>query len=123
MNDSGREHPGNGQQAAAEEHTVPLARVVVQPVGRQIDVPCGSTVLAAVRAAGLELVSVCGGRGLCGSCRVTAWGGLEPPTGQERELLTAAELAAGARLACQAAVSADVRVEVPPGSLTTRQRL
>ena len=102
---------------------MPLARVVVQPVGRQIDVPCGSTVLAAVRAAGLELVSVCGGRGLCGSCRVTAWGGLEPPTGQERELLTAAELAAGARLACQAAVSADVRVDVPPGSLTTRQRL
>jgi uncharacterized 2Fe-2S/4Fe-4S cluster protein (DUF4445 family) len=123
VDDSGREHPENGQQAAAEEFTSPVARVVVQPVGRQIDVPCGSTVLAAVRAAGLELVSICGGRGLCSSCRVNAWGGLAPPTEQERELLTAAELAAGARLACQATVSADVHVDVPPGSLTTRQRL
>lgn len=120
MGDSGREHPENGQQAAAE---VPLARVVVQPAGRRSDVPCGSTVLAAVRAAGLELASVCGGRGLCGNCRVTAWGGLTPPTGQEHELLTAAELAGGTRLACQAAVIADVRLDVPPESLTTRQRL
>jgi len=120
VDDSGREHPENGQQAAAE---VPLARVVVQPAGRRSDVPCGSTVLAAVRAAGLELVSVCGGRGLCGGCRVTARGGLTHPTGQEHELLTAAELAAGTRLACQAAVVADVRVNVPPESLTTRQRL
>lgn len=120
MDDSGREYPENGQQAAAE---VPLARVVVQPAGRRSDVPCGSTVLAAVRAAGLELVSVCGGRGLCGSCRVTAWGGLTPPTGQEHELLTVAELAAGTRLACQAAVIADVRVDVPPETLATRQRL
>jgi uncharacterized 2Fe-2S/4Fe-4S cluster protein (DUF4445 family) len=123
MDGSGREHAENGQRAAAEEPAVPLARVVVQPAGRQLDVPRGSTVLAAVRAAGLDVVSVCAGRGLCGSCRVTAWGGLAPPTGQERELLTAAELAAGARLACQAAVTADVRVDVPPESLTTRQRL
>jgi len=123
VDDSGRGHPENGQQAAAEELTLPLARVVVQPTGRRSDVPCGSTVLAAVRATGLELVSVCGGRGLCGSCRVTARGDLAPPTGQEHELLTAAELAAGTRLACQAAIIADVRVDVPPESLTTRQRL
>jgi uncharacterized 2Fe-2S/4Fe-4S cluster protein (DUF4445 family) len=123
VDDSGRGHLCSGQNAAADELTSPMARVVVQPTGRQIDVPCGSTVLAAVHAAGLDLVSVCGGRGLCGHCRVTAWGDLTPPTGQERELLTATELAAGARLACQAAVLADVRVDVPPGSLTARQRL
>ncbi len=123
MDGSGREHPEDGQDAAAEELTVPLVRVVVQPIGRRTDVPGGTTLLAAVGAAGLELVSVCGGRGLCGSCRVTAWGGLKPPTGQERELLTAAELSAGARLACQAAVVADAGVDVPPGSLTTPQRL
>jgi len=120
---SGREHPENGQEAASQEFTVPLVQVTVQPIGRRIDVPSGTTALAAVRAAGMELLSVCGGRGLCGTCRIVAQGGLTPPTGQERERLTDAEFSAGVRLACQVAVVADVRVEVPPGSLTTLQRL
>ena len=123
VNGSGRAHPENGHEAAAEEPIVPVTRVVVQPIGRRATVPGGTILLAAIRAAGLELVSVCGGRGLCGSCRVTAWGGLSPPTGQERELLAAAELSAGVRLACQAAVVGDVRVDVPPGALTAPQRL
>lgn len=118
-----QEHPENGQQAA-EEPTGPIVRVVVQPIGRRVDVESGTAVLAAVRAAGAELVSVCGGRGLCGTCRVLApGGGLTPPTEQERELLSPAELSAGVRLACQAAVVAAARVDVPPDSLTALQRL
>jgi uncharacterized 2Fe-2S/4Fe-4S cluster protein (DUF4445 family) len=99
-------------------------RVDVQPIGRRVVVSRGATVLAAVRAGGLELVAVCGGLGLCGTCRVlVANGGITPPTGQERERLIPAELSVGIRLACQAAVTADVRVEVPPESLSTPQRL
>lgn len=119
-----QDHPEDGQRAAAEETTAGLVRVVVQPTGRRVGVPAGTSVLAAVRAAGMEVVSVCGGRGLCGTCRVlSGGGGLTPPTEPERELLAPAELSAGVRLACQAAVAADTRVDVPPESLTTPQRL
>ncbi len=123
--DGGRqERPGSGRQATAEEPTRPLVRVVVQPAGRRIEVRSGTTVLAAVRAGGLEIVAVCGGRGLCGTCRVlAAGGGLTPLTGQEREVLSPADVSAGVRLACQAAVVADARVDVPPESLTAPQRL
>ena len=85
--------------AAAEETTAGLVRVVVQPLGRRVDVPAGTTVLAAVRAAGMELVSVCGGRGLCGTCRVLAPAAAvsRRRPSQERELLAPAELSAGVR--------------------------
>jgi uncharacterized 2Fe-2S/4Fe-4S cluster protein (DUF4445 family) len=117
-------HPEDGQRVAAEETTGGPVSVVVQPAGRRVDVPAGTSVLAAVRAAGIEVVSVCGGRGLCGTCRVLAvGGGLTPPTEPERELLAPAELSAGVRLACQATVAADARIDVPPESLTAPQRL
>lgn len=123
--DGGRlDDPGDGQRVVTEEPTARLARLVVQPAGRRIDVPAGTSVLAAIRATGMEVVSVCGGRGLCGTCRVIAAGdGLTPPTEPERELLGPAELSAGVRLACQATVAGDARVDVPPESLTAPQRL
>jgi uncharacterized 2Fe-2S/4Fe-4S cluster protein (DUF4445 family) len=124
VDSTGPDRPEDGQRAAAEEVTAGLVSVVIQPAGRRVGVPAGTSVLAAVRAAGLEVVSVCGGRGLCGTCRVlTVDGGLTPPTEPERELLAPAELSAGVRLACQAAVAADARIDVPPETLTAPQRL
>lgn len=118
------DHPAGGQRSAPEETTASLVRVVVQPAGRRVGVPAGTSVLSAVRSAGLDVVSVCGGHGLCGTCRVLAVaGGLTPPTEAELELLAPAELAAGTRLACQARVAGDTRVDVPPESLTAPQRL
>lgn len=110
--------------AAADPASASLVRVDVQPIGRRVEMKRGATVLAAIRAGGLESVAVCGGLGLCGTCRVlVANGGFTPPTDKEREQLSPAELSAGIRLACQAAVMADGRVDVPPESLTTPQRL
>lgn len=109
---------------AADPASASLVRVDVQPIGRRVEMKRGATVLAAIRAGGLESVAVCGGLGLCGTCRVlVANGGFTPPTEKEREQLSPAELSAGIRLACQAAVMADGRVDVPPESLTTPQRL
>lgn len=119
-----REQPEKGQKAEATERAGPVVRVTVQPLGRRVEVGNGTAVLAAIRVAGPELVTVCGGRGLCGTCKVIAPGrGLTPPTEQERELLTPAELSTGVRLACQATVVADAWVDVPPESLTAPQRL
>ena len=45
--------------------------VVFNPSGIRASVAAGATVLDAARAGGVDLDSVCGGRGLCGRCQVS----------------------------------------------------
>ena len=104
----------------------PAARVSVelQPVGRRVQVAPGMTVLAVTQASGVEMVSVCGGEGTCGTCRVRAVDGLlGAETAEEESLLTVTERDEGWRLACQALVCGTVRLEIPPESLSAPQRL
>lgn len=101
-----------------------LVTVDFQPVGRRSGSAPGGTVLEAARSVGLDIVSLCGGDGWCGGCRVRlAEGQLSEPTSAEREALSEEEMAAGYRLACQAVPLGDVKIEVPPDSLSTPQRL
>jgi uncharacterized 2Fe-2S/4Fe-4S cluster protein (DUF4445 family) len=73
-----------------------LLTVDFQPVGRRSQVAPGGTVLEAAQSVGLGIVSLCGGDGWCGGCRVRlAEGRLSEPTSAEREALTGEELAAG----------------------------
>lgn len=62
----------------------------------------GDTAAGAMRGqAGLS--APCGGRGLCGKCKIRIVSGKwDPPTAQELQQLTAEELRQGVRLACQA---------------------
>ena len=102
----------------------PTLEVNLQPIGRRIEVPAGTNLLDAARLAGVELVAVCGGEGTCGTCRLRPVSGqLSPRTLTEEAELSADDLAAGYRLACQAAVLSDVRIDIPPESFTTPQRL
>lgn len=99
-------------------------RVDIEPIGRRVEVAGGTTLLAAVHAAGVELASVCGGHGQCGRCRVTVVGGAAgAPTEADLRHLSETELAGGQRLACRTSVTGDVRVHVPRASLVTHQRL
>jgi len=98
--------------------------VEFQPFGRRVDVPAGATVLDAARAAGLGLLSVCGGAGLCESCRVrVVRGEAYPPSAHEREVLPGCDIDAGHRLACQVRARGDLVVDVPAESVGTEQRL
>ncbi|MCJ7534323.1 MAG: ASKHA domain-containing protein [Anaerolineales bacterium] len=100
-------------------------RVVdMQPVGRRIEISAGTTLLEAAQAAGVGLVSLCGGEGWCESCLVRiAKGEVNPPTQPEMDYLGDKELADGFRLACQVTPCTDVRIDIPPESLSTPQRL
>ena len=96
----------------------------MQPVGRRIDVKGGTTLLAAAQAAGVGLVSLCGGEGWCESCLVrVASGEVNPPTQSEMDYLGDEELSTGFRLACQVIPQTDVRIDIPSESLSTPQRL
>lgn len=71
------------------------------------DAPCLLSQLAQT------LPQPCAGKGYCGKCRVQARGSLSRPTAAERAKLTAKELAAGYRLACQAAATGNVQLYLP----------
>jgi len=89
-----------------------------QPLGRRTRVPSGTTLLEASQQAGVGLRALCGGTGTCGTCRVrVVEGDVSTPTDTEAEAI-----AEGLRLACQTRVLGDIRVEVPPTSMTAQQR-
>ena len=99
-------------------------RISFEPVGRRGPCKRGLTLLGCAQSLGVGLSAICGGRGTCGRCRVALVSGeLSPPTDIERSLFTADELAAGARLACQAVPKSDCVVHVPQESLSSAQRI
>lgn len=86
--------------------------------------PAGETLLAAAQAAGIQLIAICGGEGLCEECRVRLVSGkLTPLSLVEEANIDEVDLKNGFRLACQAAPASDVKIEIPPESLSTAQRL
>ncbi|HXG27087.1 MAG TPA: ASKHA domain-containing protein [Candidatus Binatia bacterium] len=110
------------------------AQVIFTPSGRRGRFPEGTTILDAARSLGVDLDSVCGGRGLCGRCQVVPAEGsfpkhgiessdahLSPRGADEDEYDRLRGLAPGRRLGCRAHVHGDVLVDVPPESQVHRQ--
>ena len=78
-------------------------------------VPPGGSLLRAAQQAGIEIVSTCGARGRCRSCRIKVVTGVPPPpTLADRVQLGDEEVREGYRLSCQYEVSEDVTVQVAP---------
>ena len=89
--------------------------------GRIIAAHAGSSILEALRDAGVPHASICGGRGRCTTCRVRIAGGLEalaPAAELEAEALRRIDAAPNVRLACQVRPGADVWITplVPAGA-------
>lgn len=98
--------------------------VDMQPVGRRTEIESGQTILDASRSAGVGVISLCGGEGWCDSCLVRiASGQTNPPTQSEIDSLGQERIDEGYRLACQTIPLSDIRVDIPPDSLSTPQRL
>ncbi|HLF31117.1 MAG TPA: 2Fe-2S iron-sulfur cluster-binding protein, partial [Xanthomonadales bacterium] len=109
--------------------------VVFSPSGKRGRVAAGATVLGAARSLGVDLDSVCGGRAICGRCRIEVAEGEMPKHGivsraENLESATAAELLygkshpalpAGSRLGCQARICGDVAIDVPAASQVHHQ--
>jgi len=95
----------------------------VEPVGRRGQCPAGQSLLEAMRQLGVELVSLCGGKGTCFRCKVQVLDGQASPlTSAEQQALSSKELEDGYRLACQTYPASDCKLYVPPASLTAIQR-
>lgn len=89
-------------------------RVIFQPMNRVIVVPKGTMLLAALRDAGIQIESICGGKGLCRKCRVILNSGscesLEKP---ESSRITPEERALGYHYACQVRLTGDAEFTIP----------
>ena len=98
------------------------ALIVFAPSGRRGRVAHGVSVLEAARSLGVDLDSVCGGRGLCGRCQIAVGEArLSSPTEAERTFAARRGLAADRRLGCQARLVGDLVVDVPPESQVHKQ--
>ncbi|MEM1352090.1 MAG: ASKHA domain-containing protein [Pseudomonadota bacterium] len=108
--------------------------VVFTPSGKRGRFPIGTPVLTAARQLGVDLDSVCGGRGICSKCQVTPsygefskhgvtvradalseWNSVEQRYDDKRGLPK------GRRLGCQATVQSDIVIDVPPESQVHKQ--
>lgn len=110
------------------------ALVIFTPSGKRGRFALGTPVLTAARQLGVDLDSVCGGRGICSKCQITPSYGEFPKHGVtvEPDALTewnAVEerykskrgMTPGRRLGCQAKVMGDVIIDVPPESQVHKQ--
>jgi uncharacterized 2Fe-2S/4Fe-4S cluster protein (DUF4445 family) len=108
--------------------------VVFMPSGKRGRFPAGTPLLSAARTLGVDVDSVCGGRGICGRCQVLIAEGefakhgvrsgaasVSPVSEVETRYANRRGLAAGHRLSCSTKVQSDVVVDVPPGSQVHRQ--
>jgi len=94
-------------------------RVVFQPQGRSAPADGQANLLEMARSLDLGLESPCGGKGLCGRCRVRV--AEAPPAGDEERQLLGPAVDDGWRLACRTRLPLGGRVWVPEESLRRRQ--
>jgi uncharacterized 2Fe-2S/4Fe-4S cluster protein (DUF4445 family) len=108
--------------------------VIFTPSGKRGHVAAGTPVLTAARQLGVDLDSVCGGRGICSKCQVTPGVGEFPKHGVtvgpdslsdfnavEARYDRVRGLKPGRRLGCQALIQGDVVLDVPPESQVHKQ--
>jgi uncharacterized 2Fe-2S/4Fe-4S cluster protein (DUF4445 family) len=131
--------PATTPEGEAKKVSSPMASaghlVVFTPSGKRGRFPEGTSVLEAARRLGVDLDSVCGGRGICGRCQIGVQDGSFPKHGiesrpdhvtgwnavEERYTSKRGALVDGRRLGCQAKVTGDLVVDVPPDSQVHRQ--
>lgn len=85
----------------------------VMPEGKQYDFASGKNLMEIMLDAGLFIDNACGGKGLCGKCRVRITEGDAGEAGEtERGILKAEEIEQGVRLACLAYPASDITIEL-----------
>jgi uncharacterized 2Fe-2S/4Fe-4S cluster protein (DUF4445 family) len=108
--------------------------VIFTPSGKRGNFEVGTPILTAARQLGVDLDSVCGGRGICSKCQIqpsygefskhgvtveadalSEWNSVEERYKSKRGMID------GRRLGCQATVQGDIVIDVPPESQVHKQ--
>ncbi len=100
-----------------------LYQIDFEPAGRRGQCPADECLLYCARQLGVGILNMCGGCGVCHSCKVQVVSGtVSEPASCEQEAFSSQELKDGWRLACQTYPRSDCKLSVPPESMTTSQR-
>lgn len=121
-------------ESPSSASTAADVRVVFTPSGRRGRFAKNTTVLEAARELGVDLDSVCGGRGICGRCQIElsegsfAKHGIESRHDHlssfsriEADYAREQSLPDNRRLGCSSRLLGDVVIDVPPDSQVHRQ--
>jgi uncharacterized 2Fe-2S/4Fe-4S cluster protein (DUF4445 family) len=108
-------------------------KVIFQPSGRRGEVQEGSTLMDAAQHLGVDIEALCGGKKVCGKCKVRVEEGyfekdnidssmahLSPLTDDEKKHIKPDD-GPGTRLACAAELRGDVKIFVPERSRAGKQ--
>lgn len=92
--------------------------------GIVLSVAGGHSLLQSLSENQIYLPSACGGRGLCGLCKIRLIGDTGPLQPAEIKKLSEEErMQQGLRLGCQVKVRSDLQIEIPPEYLVTQSFL
>jgi uncharacterized 2Fe-2S/4Fe-4S cluster protein (DUF4445 family) len=110
------------------------AFIVFLPSGKQGRFPLGTSVLDCARKLGVDIDSVCGGRGICGRCQIETTNGdyakyaiksrannLSPISSPEQKYNQRQALKPSRRLSCHAQLIGDIVIDVPASSQVHKQ--
>ena len=110
------------------------ALVVFQPSGKKGKFSLGTPVLDCARQLGVDIDSVCGGKGICGRCQVSPIYGsftkfnivssnksLTPLSSPELKFIKRQKLINDRRLSCHSKITGDVIIDVPAESQIHKQ--
>lgn len=99
--------------------------VEFQPSGLRLIIAEPITLLDAARHAGISLRADCGGKGICGKCKVQLLSSKKeyPVSKIEASKLESHEISVGIRLACETIAKSNLKVFIPPDSVIEGQIL
>jgi uncharacterized 2Fe-2S/4Fe-4S cluster protein (DUF4445 family) len=98
-------------------------QVLFEPMGLTGEFPENTSILDCAHKLGINLVTVCSGRGTCGKCLIKLIKGPVSEVNEtEKTHINPEELAQGFRLACKTNLIANCQIEIPAISLSTLQR-
>jgi uncharacterized 2Fe-2S/4Fe-4S cluster protein (DUF4445 family) len=89
--------------------------IVFEPEGKNVKTSRGKSVFQAIKEAGVGIRSECGGKGLCGKCKVIIKNSdaVNKLTEAEKKRLSQSEINSGYRLACQTKILRKATVMIP----------
>jgi len=90
-----------------------MIKITFLPDEKNIEVNKGTSILEALKKAGISIDTPCGGKGICGKCKVLVHKGISTIISIEEKFLSKEEIKEGFRLACQTKVFKDSIIEIP----------
>lgn len=103
-------------------------KVEVLPYGKKAELKVGERISDVLSGLDLDITSICGGRGICGKCKVEIKRGadhLNRITTNEKKIMSKREIERNIRLACQTITASpgEVEVYIPRSSIRVKRIL